>query len=115
MPTTAPISYERAAPGSRQLTFTLNGVAPNMTGWTGRLQVWRSGASVISTNLFQLATPSQITLGPAGAISIDMVAFESEVVTHAPNEAVFHYVLDVQDGSNPRVAVSSGPVARNQP
>ena len=43
-----------------------------------------------------------------------MVAFETAANT-AGTEAVWHYTLDVQDGSNPRLFVASGPIARNQP
>lgn len=115
MPITLPISYDRQAPGTLSITYTVGGVAPDLSAYTGRLQVWSSGASTTGTHLFQLGTPTQITLGAGGSIVIDMVAFESQVVAHAPTEAVFHYSLDVQDGSNPRLFISSGPVARNQP
>ena len=115
MPLTLPISYDRQAPGSRSITFTIAGVAPDLSAYTARMQVWESGASTTSTHLFQLGSPSQITLGPAGAITINMVAFDAQVVSHAPSAAMFHYSLDVQDGSNPRIFVASGPVARNMP
>jgi hypothetical protein len=115
MPTTLPISYDKQAPGTRAITYSVGGVAPDLSAYSGRLQVWQSGASTTATHLFQLGTPTQLTLGAGGSIVINMVAFESQVVTHAPTESVFHYTLDVQDGSNPRVFIASGPVARNKP
>lgn len=116
MPLTLPISYDRQAPGSRSITFTVGGVAPDLSAYTARMQVWKSGADTTAAHLFQLASPTQVTLGPAGSIVISMVAFESQLSTHgASADSMFHYTLDVQDGSNPRLFVASGPIARNQP
>jgi len=115
MPLTAPISYDGRAPGSRSITFTIGGVAPDLTAYTARMAVWKNGVSTTSAPLFTLANGSGITLGTGGAIAIDMAAFETQVAALAPNDALFHYVLDVRDGTNPRVFVSSGPVARGQP
>ena len=80
------------------------------------MQVWRSGADTTSAHLFELGSPTQVTLGPGGSIVIDMVAFESQLSVHgAAADSMFHYTLDVRDGSNPRLFVASGPIARNQP
>lgn len=115
MPLTLPISYDKQAPGSRAITFTIAGVAPDLSAYTAHMKVWESGASTTASELFQLTSPSQITLGTAGAITINMVSFEAQVVSHAAAAAMFHYSLYVQDGSNPKVFVASGPVARNMP
>lgn len=115
MPATLPISYDRQAPGTRSITFSVGGTPLNMTGYTGRMQVWRSGQPVTASPIFTLTETTGLTLGTAGALTIDMVAFEAAVVTNAVNEAMFHYTLDVRSGSNARVNISSGPIARAQP
>lgn len=115
MPATLPISYDRQAPGTRSITFSVGGTPLNMTGYTGRMQVWRSGQSTTSSALFTLTETTGLTLGTAGALTIDMVAFEAAVVTNAPTEAMFHYALDVRSGTNARVNISSGPIARAMP
>jgi hypothetical protein len=114
MPLTLPISYDRQAPGSKSITFTVGGVAPDLSAYTARMQVWKSGADTQSAASFSLTETTGITVGAAGSIVLDMVAFETAANT-AGTEAVWHYTLDVQDGSNPRLFVASGPIARNQP
>lgn len=115
MPLTAPISYDSRAPGSRSITFTVGGVAPNLTGYAARMAVWKNGVSTSSAALFTLTQGAGVTLGAGGAIALDMAAFETQVASLAPTTALFHYVLDVKDGANPYVFVSSGPVARGMP
>ena len=114
MPVTLPISYDRQAPGSRSITFTVGGVAPDLSAYTARMQVWRSGLSTSAAADFTLDETSGVTLSTGGSIVLDMVAFET-AATSAGTEAVWHYTLDVRDGSNPRLFVASGPIARTQP
>jgi hypothetical protein len=114
MPLTLPISYDRQAPGSRSITFTVGGVAPNLTGYAARMQVWKSGADTQSAPSFSLTQTTGVAVGTAGSIVLNMVAFETAAAA-AGTDALWHYTLDVQDGSNPRLFVASGPIARNQP
>ena len=52
MPLTLPISCDRQAPGSKSITFTVCGVAPDLSAHTARMQVWKSGADTQSAASF---------------------------------------------------------------
>jgi len=115
MPTTLPITYDRQAPGTRSIFYSVGGVPLDMTGYTARMQVHVSGSSTTSAPLFTLTETTGVTVGSGGSIVIDMTAFEAQVVALAAESAVFHHHLDVRQGSNPRIHIASGPIARNQP
>jgi hypothetical protein len=116
MSDTLNIVYRRQTPGTFALTYAVGGTPPNLsTGYTASMRIWRSGLSTTASADHTATAGVGITLGSAGAITLDLVAINTALSVVDAAEAIWHYDLQVTPTGNASQAVCSGYLVRVQP
>lgn len=112
MSQTLNINYDPYAPGTFALTFTVNGVAPNLsTGYTATMRIWRSGLPTTAAADVTVTSPSAIALGTAGSIVLDLVVIHTALALVSTTGAVWTYDLIVTPTGAYSQKVCSGQLA----
>ena len=112
MSQTLNINYDPYAPGTFALTFTVNGVAPNLsTGYTATMRIWRSGLPTTAAPDVTVTSPSAIALGTAGSIVLDLVVIHTALALVSTTAAVWTYDLIVTPTGAYSQKVCSGQLA----
>jgi len=112
MSQTLNINYDPYAPGTFALTFTVNGVAPNLsTGYTATMRIWRSGLPTTAAPDVTVTSPSAIALGTSGSIVLDLVVIHTALALVSTTAAVWTYDLIVTPTGAYSQKVCSGQLA----
>lgn len=112
MSQTLNINYDPYAPGTFALTFTVNGVAPNLsTGYGATMRIWRSGLPTTAAPDVTVTAPSAIALGTSGSIILDLVVIHTALALVSSTEAVWTYDLIVTPTGSYSQKVCSGQLA----
>ena len=112
MSQTLNINYDPYAPGTFALTFTVNGVAPNLsTGYGATMRIWRSGIPTTSAPDVTVTHPTAIAFGTAGSIILDLVVIHAALALVSSTEAVWTYDLIVTPTGSYSQKVCSGQLA----
>lgn len=116
MSDTLNIVYQRSAPGTFAMTYSVGGVAPNLSsGYTAALSVYRSGLSTLSAPDYVASETAGITLGAAGSITLNLVTVNAGLNLADAAEAIWTYTLTVTPTGNPAQKVCGGYLVRAQP
>ena len=112
MSQTLNINYDPYAPGTFALTFTVNGVAPNLsTGYGATMRIWRSGLPTTASPDVTVTAPGAIALGTSGSIILDLVVIHTALALVSSTEAVWSYDLIVTPTGAYSQKVCSGQLA----
>lgn len=116
MSDTLNIVYSKQAPGTFAMTYSVGGVAPNLsTGYGANLRVYRSGLSTTASADHTATAGVGITLGAAGSITLDLVAIDAALSVVDASESIWTYTLEVVPTGSPDQPVCSGYLVRRQP
>ena len=116
MSVTKPITIDHDAPGSQTFTYAVNGVPPDLsTGYTSTMHFWRAGVSGTLAAEYTATQASGITLGLAGAITVNYVTVQVGLNAVSTLDANWHYILAIKPTSGQNKAILSGPFTRLQP
>lgn len=116
MSDTLNIVYQRSAPGTFAMTYSVGGTPPNLSsGYTAALSVYRSGLSTLSAPDHTATESTGITLGTAGSITLDLVTINAALNLVDAAEAIWTYTLTVTPTGNPAQKVCGGYLVRAQP
>lgn len=116
MSDTLNIVYSKQAPGSFALTYSVGGTAPNLsTGYTAAMRIWRSGLATTASADHTATQAAGITLGAAGAITLNLVTIDTAISVVDSAEAIWYYALEVTPTGNPDQLVCTGYLVRRQP
>ena len=112
MSQTLNINYDPYAPGTFALTFTVNGVAPNLsTGYGATMRIWRSGLPTTAAPDVTVTHPTAIALGTSGSIVLDLVVIHAALALVSSTNAVWVYDLVVTPTGSYSQKVCSGQLS----
>jgi hypothetical protein len=104
------------APGSISIVYSLSGVAPNLSsGYTASMKFWPNGAPTDGAAQVTATQGTGITLGAAGAISVNLATIGAVLNILGATESAWHYTLSVTPTAGAAARVCSGAYTRTQP